>query len=360
MRGKITLQDIAVAARVSLATASRALNGTGNVSPEVARRIHAAVAKLRSTPQYAAKAQTLCFLLANRSRLHPFHAHVLMGAQEYAIEHQNQVLFYPFHYGLEIAPDDIRLPLLFERQSSVDGYIVGGMNSENLLKLLTRTHAPFAVLGNNVLGSWQSDQYDVVWMDDFMGAYELTQHLRTFGHKAIWFFGSRRFPTERIYQGYSRAMQEAGLAPQAIENDSDDERDIGYLAAKSLFAQRVPVTAIFAYNDAVAHGAYEAARACGLRIPEDITIVGFGDRPEARALTPPLTSVWAYPDQVGRRLAELVLNRIANPGIAPQQVLLPTRLIKRGSCAEAADAIVVPRQIERFGERERYKRAGTG
>jgi DNA-binding LacI/PurR family transcriptional regulator len=111
MGEKITLQEIAVAARVSVATASRALNGTGQVSPEVAKRVLTAAAKLRAKPQHAGRNQTICFLLANRSMLHPFHAHVLMGAQEFAIEHQNHVLFYPFHYRPNVPADEIRLPL---------------------------------------------------------------------------------------------------------------------------------------------------------------------------------------------------------------------------------------------------------
>lgn len=338
MRGKIKLQEIASEAKVSVATASRAINGTGTVSPAVAKRVLAAVARLGSTPRQVGKTQTICFLLANRSRLHPFHASVLMGAQEYLTEHQAQIVFYAFHYSANTPMDDINLPLLFERRGGADGYLVSGMNSENFLQLLAGTGVPFAVLGNNVLGSWNPGQYDVVWMDDLTGSYELTKHLIRMGHQAIWFLGSSRFPTERILQGYNRAMEESGLQSRTMSNDSEEERDIGYLAARSLFAKGLPVTAIFCYNDAVAHGAYEAVRTSGMRIPEDVSIVGFGNRPEAGVLSPPLTSVWGYPDQVGRRLADLIVNRIANPDLPPQEVVLPTRLMERGSCAPPQSA----------------------
>jgi LacI family transcriptional regulator len=261
-----------------------------------------------------------------------------MGAQGFATEQHNRVLFYPYRYAGGIAPHEIHLPLLFERESAVDGYIVGGMNSENMLKLLASARVPFAVLGNNVLDPWKPEEYDVVWMDDRTGAYELTRHLQTLGHRSIWFVASRRLPAARIFEGYGRAMQEVKLKPQSIEIDSEDEREVGYMATKSLFTQGARVTAVLGYNDAVAHGAYEAVRAHGLRIPEDVSIVGIGDRPEASALTPPLTTLWPYPDQVGRRLAELVLNRIANPDRPPQQVLVPTRTILRSSCARAKDA----------------------
>jgi DNA-binding LacI/PurR family transcriptional regulator len=333
MDEKITLKEIALIARVSIATASRALNGTGTVRPDVASRVLDAVAKLRSRRQQTSKRHAICFLLANRSMLHPFHANVLMGCQEFATENHNHVLFYPFDYDAGADPDDIRLPLLYEPRGTVNGYVVGGMNTSNLLELLTRAGSPFSVLGNNVLGSWDSEKYDVVWMDDLTGAYELTRHLQKMGHRAICFLGSRRFPTSRIYEGYSRAMRELALSPQAVENDSEDERECGYLAAKALFARDASVTALIGYNDSVAYGAIEAARAYGLTVPDEITIVGFGDRPEAEALSPPLTTVSAYPKQVGRRLAELLLKRIADPDCPPQQIVIPTRLIERNSVA---------------------------
>lgn len=348
MHNKTTLREIAAAANVSVATASRALNGTGRVRPEIVNKVRAAAASLQSKPPHYGKTQTICFLLANRSMLHPFHANVLMGAQEFAFERQNHILFYPFQYAADVPSDQLRLPLLFERRGVVDGYIVGGMNSENLLELLTRMNVPFAVLGNNVLGRWQPDRYDVVWMDDGTGAYELTQYLQSLDHAAIWFVGSRQFPTSMLYKGYRSAMVEMGLEPLSVENDSENERDAGYLAAKSIFAKGLPVTAIFAYNDIVAQGVFEAAQGCGLRIPDEITIVGFGDRPEARALNPALTTVWAYPDQVGRRLAELVLNRIENPSEPPQKIVLPTRLMKRNSCARAVHPESITRKLSRY------------
>ena len=332
MADKITLQQIARAAKVSLATASRVLNKTGRVSPDAERRVRAALVKMGSAGERTTRNYTLCFLLANRTMLHPFHAHALMGAHSYAAEHGNHILFYPFSYGAGVSPDDLRLPLLLERRGIVDGYIVSGMNSPNLLELLSRAGVPFAVLGNNVLGDWDPSQFDVVWFDDITGASEMTQYLLGLGHRSIYFLGSRRIPSARMEQGYRRAMEEAGCEPHVIESDSPDERDSGYITLKGLLSRREAATAIFAQTDSMAHGALEAALSCGLRVPDDISIAGFGDRPEATALTPALTTACGYPDQIGRRLAELVLKRIVDRESPPAQVLLPTRLVKRDSC----------------------------
>ena len=356
MSEKITLQQIARAAKVSLATASRVLNKTGRVSPEAERRVRAALVKLGSATGRVGRSYTLCFLLANRPMLHPFHAQALMGAQSFAAEHGNHILFYPFAYGAGVSPDDLRLPLLLERRGIVDGYIVGGMNSPNLIEVLARAGVPFVVLGNNVLGDWQPDEFDVVWIDDVGGAYEMTQYLLALGHRSIWFLGSRRFPSGRMEQGYRRAMEEAGQEPRTVQGDSIDERDSGYIALKALLSQHAPMTAVFAHTDSVAHGAMEAALASGLKVPDDISIAGFGDRPEAAALTPALTTVWGYPEQVGRRLAELVLKRIVDREAPPGNVLLPTRLIKRDSCGKLPARILAAPREERTAE----ERSGVG
>jgi DNA-binding LacI/PurR family transcriptional regulator len=337
---KITLQEIARLAKLSPATVSRVLNKTATVSQEAERRVRSALAKLGASQQRSNRTHVLCFLLANRPMLHPFHANVLMGAQAFAAEKGSHILFYPFQYAASAPPDDIMLPVLFERPGLVDGYIVGGMNAPNLLNYLQRAGLPFSVLGNNVLGDWRPEELDVVWIDDVNGGYELTRYLIGLGHRAIWFLGSRRFPERRIFEGYRSAMQESGLEPQSVQSDSDDEREAGYIEFKALLSRGVRPTAVFAHSDAVAHGAMDAALSVGLKVPEDLSIAGFGNRPEAAALSPSLTTAWGYPEQAGRRLAELALNRIATPDAPPVTVTVPTKLVKRESCAKAFEQAV--------------------
>lgn len=332
MPQKITLQAVAAQAKVSLATASRVVNKTGRVSPDLERRVRTALLKLGATAQPSARTHTLCFLLANRPMLHPFHAQVLMGAHAFAAERSNHILFYPFDYRPDTAPGDIQLPTLFRERRLVDGYILGGLNSPNLLQLFKESGVPLAVLGDNVRGPWASGEFDVVWMDHVGGTYELTKYLQGLGHRNICVLGNRHLPTARYMQGYEQAMREAGLTAQVVEGDSQNERETGYILTKTLLSQKRGLTALMAQTDTIAHGAFDAIWDFGLRIPEDISVAGFGDRPEAVALNPALTSVAGYPDQVGRRLAEFVLRRIDEPGIKPQSVTLPTRLIKRESC----------------------------
>lgn len=333
MAQSVTLQQIADAANVSSATVSRALNKTGKVSPEVERRIRTAMARLGAVPRSGESTRTLCFLLANRPMLHPFHAQALMGAQELASEHESHILFLPFHYSASAPPEDVWLPPLLNRRGLIDGYIVGGMNTQNLLELLARTGVPFAVLGNNVQGPWDDSGYDVVWMDDIAGSYEATRYLQSLGHRDIGFISIRALPKGRLLEGYKKATAEARLQTFLRESDASTERDAGYLAAKSLLTDSPEVSAIVCVNDAVALGVYEAAAASNRSIPGDLSVIGFGDRPEAVTMTPPLTTVWGYPDLVGRRLAEMVLKRLSDPEAPPQKAVTLTRLIERSSCA---------------------------
>ena len=109
MRRRVTLKAIAKAAKVSIATASRALNKTGPVSLEVERQVRSTALKLEAKAEpRLRRPQVICFLLANRPMLHPFHAHVLMGAQSLAAERGSHILFYPCHYGADLQPAEIR------------------------------------------------------------------------------------------------------------------------------------------------------------------------------------------------------------------------------------------------------------
>jgi DNA-binding LacI/PurR family transcriptional regulator len=135
------------------------------------------------------------------------------------------------------------------------------------------------------------------------------------------------------YDGYKRAMEDAGLAPRVNEFDSGEGEDLGYLATKSILKSGESITALFAGDDAAARGAYQAIHESGLRIPEDISVVGFNDT-EAASLRPPLTSVRVFTEQVGRGMAALAVERLNRPDLPPEAITIPTQLVKRESCRE--------------------------
>ncbi|MGB6668214.1 MAG: LacI family DNA-binding transcriptional regulator [Candidatus Acidiferrum sp.] len=345
---KPRLVDVARAANVSTATVSRLMTGRAGVTPRLRDRILKAAVSLGFQLDGGGKSRIIAFLLSNRGVLHPFHSAVLMGAEAYAAEHDYGLLFLPYQYSTKVPWQELYLPAIFQRRQVISGVIVAGTNSPNLLQLLTHREIPWVVLGNNVIGDETQREVCAVCFDDIGGAYELTRYLISLGHREIGFVGNRQLPWfARRFQGYQRAMNEAGLQIHAGEFNSTNHEEMGYLATKLILQQAESLTAIFAGDDAAARGAYNAARDRGLRIPEDLSVAGFNDTTEASVLQPPLTSVHVFTDEVGKQLAELLIERITRPDLPARTVSLPTQVVRRESCAPL---LPIPRTPADSGE----------
>jgi LacI family transcriptional regulator len=263
--------------------------------------------------------------------LDSFHSRVIVGAEEHFAAHDYNLMFLSLKYDAKVALQDLHMPVILQRWGLVCGYILAARVSPNLLDYLTHRGIAFAVLGKHVLGEWRNEQYDVVWFDDSQGTYDLTRYFLSLGHRDIWFIGNSRLPwSARRYEGYRRAMTQVGLPPQSSEIDSDDYFEVGYLATKSILNRHDPSTAILAGADLIAQGVYRALSDAGLQIPQDVSVAGFDDI-EAAFFHPPVTTIAAYPEQTGKQLAQMLLNRIAHSEIPPQQYTIPTRLVKRES-----------------------------
>lgn len=331
-KSKMGLREIASAAQVSIATVSRVLNGNSRVDPDLRKNVLAAAADLDIDFSQRNKAHALAFLLSNRPKQHVFHSSVLLGAEAYCAAHNWELIVQSSNYTAQIADKELHPPNVVQRRDIVRGVLLAGTNSPNLLDFLTDKGIPFVVLGNNVVGELRKPNYDMVFSDDIQGGCDATRYLIGLGHRNICYVGNTRLPWfARCYEGYRRAIEEAGLTPRCGAVDSEDETEIGYIGTKSLLAKGERITAIFAGNDPTAHGVYKAIRDSGLQIPDDISVVGCDDTVGAW-LYPALTTIREFPEQLGKQMVQLLLTRIANPGQEPQQVTLPTELIKRDSC----------------------------
>jgi DNA-binding LacI/PurR family transcriptional regulator len=337
-RHKVGLREIARVAGVSAATVSRVLNGNMNVDPSLQEAVLGAASKLHVDLSQRNKTKALAFLLCNRTMLHNFHARILGGAEEYCESLGWDIVFLAYNYAAHIPWKELHLPRAIQRHGTVRAVILAGTNSMNLIELLEHKGVPFALLGNNVTNEQRDGKHDVVCSDDIQGSYEMTRYLISQGHRHICFVGNTRLPWfSRCFEGYQRAMEQGGLATRHGDIYSEDDTEIGYLSTKSLLAGEKPITAIFAGNDQTAHGVYKAIRDGGLRIPEDISVVGCNDTIGAW-LYPALTTIREFPEEIGKRLAEVALNRIASPKLDAQRVTIPTELIKRDSCRSIVSA----------------------
>ncbi len=333
-KSKFGLREIASAANVSMATVSRVLNGSSRVDLAIQKIVLAAASDLDIDFSQRNKTKALVFVLSNRAMQHAFHSRILLGAEAYCASRDWELLFQSLNYPAHVPPKELSLPKVVQRHDVARGVILAGTNSANLLELLMQKGVPFVVLGNNVMGEPTDMKYDVVFSDDVQGGHDTTRYLIDLGHRHIWFVGNIGLPWfARCFAGYKRAMEEAGLAPRHSTVDSENEAEIGYLGTKSLLARGEPVTAIFAGNDQTAHGVCKGLRDSGLNIPDDVSVVGCDDT-VGSWLYPTLTTIREFPEQLGKQMVELFLNRIANPGLEPQQVTVPTELIKRDSCRQ--------------------------
>jgi DNA-binding LacI/PurR family transcriptional regulator len=329
---KVGLREIAEAAKVSLATVSRVLNGNNRVDPAIQAAVLNAAAKFDLDLLHRNKAKTLAFLLSNRVMLHPFHSRILSGAEACCAVHGWDVVYLSFNYPLNAQREQLHLPKLLLRRDVIRAVIVAGTNSGSLIELLEHEGVPYVALGNNIFDVPPLSKGDLVFSDETRGSGDMTRYLIGLGHRDIWFVGNTRLPWfTRCFTGYGRAMDEAGLAPRHLNVDSEDDAEVGYIATKSIVARHEPVSAIFAGNDATAHGVYKALRDSGLSVPDDVSVAGCDDT-VGEWLYPGLTTIREFPEQLGKQMVELILNRIAKPSLPSSQIVVPTELIKRESC----------------------------
>lgn len=348
MRKKTSFKELAKHAKVSIATVSRIASGQTNVDAEMRARVRKSAEELGINLEQRRneKSTIIAFMLGNRNLLHNFQARVLFGAEAFCASQHKEILFLSHRYSPAVPSKELHLPRVISQRNLVRAVILGGTNSANMLTALRDREIPFAVLGNNVVGRWTPEDYDAVYSDDIQGAFDLTVHLIEDGHRDIWFIGDSDLPWyARCAQGYRESMTKAGLIPRFSEIHSDD-RELGYLAMRSILSRREPVTAVMAGSDQIAWGVYEALAQAGLRVPDDICVAGFNDS-EAAIMDPPLTSVREFPEELGKHLAEFVLRRIQEPNRPPQQLTIPTRVVVRESTrARPAEAAMPRRRME--------------
>jgi DNA-binding LacI/PurR family transcriptional regulator len=347
-KSKAGLREIASLAKVSITTVSRVLNGNNRVDPALQQKVLQAAATLDVDPSKRNKTKALAFLLSNRAMLHAFHSRVLKGAETCCAAHGWDMIFLSFNYSPHTPWQELHLPKVVQRKDMVRALILAGTNSANLLELLEHRRITSVVLGNNVIGESKKADYDAIFSDETQGGQDITRYLIGLGHRQIGFVGNLRLPWfARSFAGYSTAMEKAGLPTMFSSIDSEDDVEIGYLGAKSLLAGEDPPTAIFAGNDQTAHGVYRAVRDSGMQIPDDISVVGCDDT-VGSLLYPSLTTIREFPEQLGKQMVEMVLNRISHPNLAPQRVTIPTEFIRRDSCRPLAQG-----ELPRSGELQR-------
>jgi LacI family transcriptional regulator len=219
----------------------------------------------------------------------------------------------------------------FLLRKQVDGFVLVPASSRTIDRLL-RQGRPVVLIDRTV----PDVEVDTVRGDSEGGAYELVRHLVQLGHERISMIAGPRTTSTSVERvtGYERALAEAGLEGSRRVYWGTFSVEAGHeLASQALAGPEAP-TAFFAANNFIVLGVMEAIREAGLRVPHDVSIVTF-DRVALRLSVDPFFTVAAQPEyEMGRQATELLLARLAGTGPeSVQDIVLPTKIIKRGSSA---------------------------
>jgi len=339
----MTIRDVAKRAEVSVGTVSRVLNGRSDVKTELRTRVDRAMQELGYRPNVRAQnfarnsSAVLSFVLSNRDLLHPFHSRLLQGVSTQCEEAGYFVLYSWWKYSGDTPPGKLELPSVLKAHGIADCLILAGTNYPNLLEALDEMGTDYVLLANNFVSSRKRPPIDQVRFDDVRGALEAVRYLISLGHQEIWYIGDITQPWyNNRYQGYLQAMAEAGLQPRGSTTGLSDNRYAnGMQCTDLILGQSQPVSAIFAGTDDVAYGAWEALNSHGLRVPADVSLIGFDDQRDPYK-TLELTTVRVEAEEIGRQLARMAIGKIKENGKMLTEILMPTVLVKRGTCQPCA------------------------
>jgi LacI family transcriptional regulator len=333
-RRGITLKDVAVAAKVSRATAARALNSYGYVGDETAKRVLAAAASLGYRANRVAQA-------LRRGQL-PLVGYVPADIQNpffARIAHDLEIELRKEGHNLLIASSEEDVAQEKEllgslRALSVRGYILAPASATDNQHVvdLSREGTPIVLIDRVA----KNVRCDSVIVDNKGGACEAVDYLVASGHRRIGLLrdDSRIFTAQERLAGYQKALNAHGIGiDDSLISVSRSTVEHAIEATIRLFSGRNRPTAVFTVDSLMTQGALLALRSMGLSIPHDVSLVGFDDFNLATFTDPQITVVAQPISEIGPLAARLLLERLAGKKMAPRHKRFPTHLIVRGSVA---------------------------
>lgn len=332
----VTIKDIAKKAGVSVATVSHVMNKTRFVSEVLQKRVKKAIEELDYHPNIMAGSlrsrKTKVIGLIVPDNANPLFASLSMLIEKVSSSLNYNVLLCNSFYDFDNELSCIRVI----RSKSVDGLIIiPTTTSSDHINQLVENNLHVVVL-HHIIPDCRADS---VLLNNFKGTYEATKYLLNLGHKHIGYIDrpvSLPHSQERL-NGYRKALQEYGI--------SQDDNIIkcsgfGYIdgaeTMKELLKKSPGLTAVLAFNDTIAMGAMRTVNDNGLKVPDDISVVGFDDVELCSFITPRLTTVHFPKQKMAKTAVDILLKRMQEPGIKkPVKKVLPLELVIRESTARA-------------------------
>jgi len=329
-----TINDVARIAGVSPTTVSHVLNNTRYVSDELRNRVLDAVKEVGYRPNILARSlrsgetKTIGLIVPDNSNL--FFAEIARHIEDVGFENHYSVIL--CNSDNNLAKQTTYIDLLVSKQ--VDGIILisASETGDNLAGLL-EAGIPVVIADREIPEMFA----DIILVDNEEGGYIATKYLIGLGHRRIACVAgpSKIAPSAQRVLGYNRALEEVGLAldPSLIVS-GDFGLHSGEIALSKLLALKQPPSAIFVCNDMMAMGAIRAAFDRGMRIPDDLSIIGFDDTLLAPATFPALTTIAQPKLEIARLTIEMLIQRIQEgKGGERKRFVLPPQLVIRDSCS---------------------------
>jgi LacI family transcriptional regulator len=330
----VTIGDVAAEAGVSVATVSKVINSRWGVAENTSTRVRAVIEELGYQSSLVAQS-----LRSHRTNvigvlvvdIEPFSAELLKGVARAIHGTDYELVVFS---GCGRADDQVG----WERRylQRVSGTLCDGAILVTPSSVDVTYGAPVVAVDHNV----GSSSLPTVDSDNLSGAVAATEHLLELGHRRIGFLAGRPdLESARLRErGYRMALRRARIKiDPSLIRVGGYQVDTAEEAARQLLDRRDPPTAIFAANDVSALATISVARAFGLVVPDDLSVIGFDNVPESALSEPPLTTIEQPIQQMGFDAAQILLRLVAKEPV-PEHTLLPTKLVVRGSCRRVEDA----------------------
>lgn len=332
LKDKLTINDIAKLAGVSKGAVSYVLNNKPGVSEEVRERV------LRIIEEYGYKPNKLAQALAGKrtnfvALVIPdisdvFYAKIVKGVERTLTKNGYFLNLYSTHAN----PEKEQEVFDFLNTGFVEGVIIMAYHLEkNFIEEIIDLKIPFVFIDY----PYEDNKIYSVAVDNEEGGFKATEYLISLGHRKIAFIhGSKEaWDSEFRFRGYLKALEKYDIPfNEKLVSRGDFTKEGGYKAVKELLSTSEKFTAIFCANDHMAFGAIRALKEEGLRVPEDVSVIGF-DNIEASALSnPPLTTIMQPIYQLGEVSAKILLRLLSGENLETKRYLLKTQLIERKSC----------------------------
>ncbi|NOH96584.1 DNA-binding transcriptional regulator CytR [Vibrio sp. 99-70-13A1] len=328
-----TMKDVAQLAGVSTATVSRALMNPEKVSSSTRKRVENAVLEAGYSPNSLARnlrrneSKTIVTIVPDICD--PYFTEIIRGIEDAAVEHGYLVLL--GDSGQQKKRETSFVNLVFTKQA--DGMLLLGTDHPFDLSKPEQKNLPPMVMACEFAPDLE---LPTVHIDNLTSAFEAVNYLTQLGHKRI---GQISGPTSATLcqfrqQGYQQALRRAGITMNSAHSTVGDFTfEAGAQSIRQLLALPEPPTAIFCHNDAMAIGAIQEAKKLGLRVPQDLSVVGFDDIKFAQYCDPPLTTISQPRYEIGRQAMLMMLDVLKGNDVQAGSRLLETELIVRGSTA---------------------------